>query len=402
VSNRLVRRVLDESYPEPVRRNVTTLTLGRLCANACYRFAAPFLAVIARGLHVSIAELGVAIAVSEICGLTSPLLGHAVDRVGRRGALSIGLIGAGCGAFVAAAAGGRLQFGIGLVLLAQSKVVFDLALGAWVTDHVDYARRGRVVGVTETSWALGLLVGVSVLGIVTAVSSWRWGYATGAIAVVGMGVAVWRRLRDDEPAGAAPPPTHAAVADTAVRARVPRVAVVLAGACMLMAASQCVFVTFGSWLKDTFGFGAAALSAVTFMLGTVELGASVTAARRSDHWGKERSTAAGAVLMVPALLVLWQWHDRVAPGLVLLAVALIGFEFAIVSALPIGATLLPGAPGRSLGMMIATGTAGRAAMSIVATRMYAAHGVSRPMLLGALLATGAAFAFSIGSRVQPR
>ena len=72
----------------------------------------------------------------------------------------------------------------------------------------------------------------------------------------------------------------------------------------LMAATQSLFVTFGPWLEDDFGVGAAGLAAVTFGIGGVELVASLTSAARTDRWGKERSVIAGAGVMVPAGLAL--------------------------------------------------------------------------------------------------
>ena len=62
--------------------------------------------------------------------------------------------------------------------------MFDVGLISWTSDHVAYERRGRVVGIIETSWALGLLVGVTTLGLVAAATSWRWSYVVGAVAVV--------------------------------------------------------------------------------------------------------------------------------------------------------------------------------------------------------------------------
>ena len=41
---------------------------ARLATNAVYRFAPPFLATIARGLDVDLADLGVALAVTELPG----------------------------------------------------------------------------------------------------------------------------------------------------------------------------------------------------------------------------------------------------------------------------------------------------------------------------------------------
>ncbi len=137
-------------------RSATTspLTIGRLWANACYRFAAPFLATIARGFDVSLAEIGVAITITEMLGLLAPLIGRGVDRLPRRVAMAAGLAGVAAAAAIAAAAPNIVVFTIGVMLLGPSKVVFDVGLRPWVTDHVEYERRGRVVGITETSWAL--------------------------------------------------------------------------------------------------------------------------------------------------------------------------------------------------------------------------------------------------------
>ena len=123
----------------------------------------------------------------------------------------IGLVGLSIGAVVAGASTGIVMFTAGLFIVALSKIVFDVSLGAWIADHVPYERRGRVVGLTETSWALGLLVGVSVLGLVTAASSWRWGYGVGAVSVGVMAVFVARRLLDDpaDRRATAIPPTPA-------------------------------------------------------------------------------------------------------------------------------------------------------------------------------------------------
>ena len=62
-------------------RGWSPLTLARFAANAVYRYAPPFLATIARGLDVDIADIGVALAVTEASGLASPLVGQLVDRI---------------------------------------------------------------------------------------------------------------------------------------------------------------------------------------------------------------------------------------------------------------------------------------------------------------------------------
>jgi predicted MFS family arabinose efflux permease len=388
--------MLDDSYPETVRRDVTTVTIAKLTANAAYRFAPPFLATIARGLDVDLTDLGVALAISELCGLSSPLIGRLAERVSRRWAMTGGLVGVAAGAVLAGASTGVVMFGAGLFVLAITKIVFDVGLGAWLADHVPYATRGRVVGLTETAWALGLLVGVSLMGLITAATSWRWGYATAAVAVLVMAGVL--AVRIDAGTRRHPATASPGVADPTARLTGDGwVAVV--GLFCLMSATQALFVTFGPWLEDEFGVSNAGLAAVAFGLGALELAASTTSAARTDRWGKERSVAAGSAVMVPAALALALSDEHLVPGLVLLGLFIAAFEFAIVSCIPIGGELIPGSPARGLGTMIACGTLGRAFTAIPATRLYDRWGLSAAALLGAFFAALAGAAMIVRLRM---
>jgi predicted MFS family arabinose efflux permease len=388
--------MLDESYPEAVRRDVTTVTVAKLTANAAYRFAPPFLATIARGLDVDLTDLGVALAISELCGLSSPLIGRLAERVPRRWSMAGGLVGVATGAALAGASTDVVTFGVGLFVLAISKIVFDVGLGAWIADHVPYATRGRVVGLTETAWAFGLLIGVSLMGLITAATSWRWGYAAAAIAVVVMAGVL--AVRIDAGARRGGPRAPAGAADPTARLTAAGWAAVVGLFC-LMSATQALFVTFGPWLEDEFGVSNAGLAAVAFGLGALELVASTTSAARTDRWGKERSVAAGSAVMVPAALGLAAVDQYLTPGLVLLGLFIAAFEFAIVSCIPIGGELIPGSPARGLGTMIACGTLGRAFTAIPATRLYDRWGLSAAAVLGAVFAALAGAAMLVRLRI---
>jgi predicted MFS family arabinose efflux permease len=144
----------------------------------------------------------------------------------------------------------------------------------------------------------------------------------------------------------------------------------------LMGASQCMFVTFGAWLADDFGVGAFGLAAIGFVLGAVELASSLTSARKTDAWGKERSVLMGSVLMVPTALALAFISDFMYPGLLAIALLILGFEFAVVSMLPLATHLVPSAPGKGFGIVIGAGTFGRGVMSLVATAAYEYSGIA--------------------------
>ncbi|MBM3798816.1 MAG: MFS transporter [Actinobacteria bacterium] len=373
----MLNRILDESYPTETRQHVVALTVARLNANACFRFAPPFLASISDDFDVSLGRLGIALMITEFTMIVAPCLGSIVDRLARRTSMAGGLLGVTAATALAASSPNLVVFTIAIAVLGASKLVFDVGLTAWINDHVDYERRGRVVGITETSWALGLLLGVTIMGLVASATSWRWGYVAGAAGTAIMTLVVASRLRDDEvrsdtsrrDENKAPMPSHGWW--------------VVGSMFFLMAASQCMFVTFGSWLEDEFGFDEARIAAVAFGLGAFELLASITSARRTDVWGKERSTALGAALIVPTGLLFWVGHTNEVSGLVLLALFLLGFEFAIVSLLPLAANAIPESPGRGLGFAIGGGTMGRAVMSFVATATYDAHGIEVPATIGA-------------------
>lgn len=378
----MLGRTLDDTYAETVRRDVTTVTVARLAVNGVYRFAPPFLATIARGLDVTLADLGVAVAVTELCGLLSPVVGRTIDHVPRRTAMAFALLLVATGAAVSGAAPSTLVFGIGLFVVALGANISHVAIGAWVADDVPYDRRSRVVGLTETAWAGGLLIVVSLLGLVSAVGSWRWSYATGAALAVGMAVLLRLRL-PVRPAprrtrSSAEPVSGAPVQPTRLGSRGWLAVVGLFG---LMASAQAIFVTFGAWLEDSFGFTSTGLALATFMIGGFELLASTTSARRTDRWGKERSVIGGTAIMIPAATILALFHGNVVVGLVLVCLFVGAFEFAIVSMIPIGGDLIAGRPARGISSMIAFGTVGRAVAAIPATALYERHGLAWPCVV---------------------
>jgi hypothetical protein len=80
--------------------------------------------------------------------------------------------------------------------------------------------------------------------------------------------------------------------------------------------------------------------------------------------------------MVPSALVLAGFDSVLLVGLVALAVFIIGFEFAVVSMLPIATNLFSAAPGKGFGLVIGAGTFGRGVLTFVATLLYEQFGVS--------------------------
>lgn len=393
----MLERLLDSTYDRAVRDNLLPLTATRLVANTGYRFAPPFIAIIAgaeQGFGVSIAQVGLIISISELAGFVAPLLGTFVDRVSRRTAMATGLAGAFLGIMLMALAPNLAVLCVGLTLLNLLKSCFDLGMAAWIADRVPYERRGRVVGLTETSWALSLLVGVSALGLVTAVSSWRVACVIGGVLIASCAVWLDRRVR--AAGGATHSERHPETTPGRMTLRAWLVPLSMFG---MMGGAQCLFVTFGAWLADDFDVGASGIAAVGFALGVGELVSSTSSARLTDRIGKERSVALGAALMVPSAALLAVFDSSLLVGLVGLAVFIVGFEYGVVSMLPLATNLVDSSPGKGFGLVIGAGTFGRGVLTFVATSLYETTGIPGAALAGiacAVLSAAAIYAFSRG------
>jgi len=356
------------------------LTVAKVGANSAYRFVAPFIATIASGLHVSLTTVGSAIAFGELVGLTAPLLSRLTARFARRNAICGGLFGIAASASLCASSHSAVTFAVGLALMNMSKIVFDLGVISWVTDRVAYAQIGRVLGITELAWAGGLFIGVVLMGLLTGVTSWRWGYVLAIVAVIVLATFTRSKLP------AEPERPRATRQQRLARAKLGRGWWVIVGTMALTASAQALFVTFGKWLQSSFGFSDAGLAVVIFAFGGVELLGTASTVRFLDAWGKQRSVMIGAAVAMPCGLILALLHNHVGPGLVVIGVFIGAFEFTIVSTLSLSSSLIPDHPSTGVSFNAAGGTLGRALMAPIATAAYTHHG----MWLPAVISSGAA------------
>lgn len=387
--------IVDADLDPEVRARLPLLTAGRLVSNTVLRLAVPFLGVIARSLGVPLSTMGNVASAGELTGLLAPFVGRRLDRSRRGAAMTIGTLVVAVGALLAAVSPGPWLLGAAFVLVSFGKLCYDPALSAWVSDRVGYDRRARVLGLVELSWAGSMLVAVPVLGLVVAGPGWRWAYALLAVVAAGMAVVIHRRVRDD---------VHPVVA-AGGRVRFPVTATTVSGVLgfgLLMTAAQTCFVVFGAWVGDAFGFPTAVIGLAAVLLGLMELGATVGAIRMTDRVGKRRALMAGAALMVPTGLALGLAGSRAWLGLPLFALFVLGFEFALISGLPLVAELHPDARASGMGLAIGVGTLGRAIMSVVSTRLYEAHGVGASGAVAAALAAAVIAVFALGLRGQTR
>ena len=373
----------ESAYSAEVRRGLVPFTTAKLVSNSAYRFATPFLATIASGLNVSLSTIGTAVAVGELGGLAAPLLSGVTHRISHRASMIAGLVALAVSATACAASRTVVQFALSLLALTAAQAFFNVGASSWLAARVPYDRLGHAIGITEASWAGSLFIGLVLMGLVSQFTSWRWGYMLAVAAIVILIGVVYHSMSATDPA----PLLAKTDLHPTGRSKVGSGWWLLLSTFALMGAAQCMFVVFGKWLTDEFGFQDANIAALSFALGGAELIAMFLTVRHTDRLGKSTAVIFGASCIIPAGLLLALPGRHLVLSLVALAVYVGAFEFSIVATIPMAGELLPDRPSMGLALRVCASTLGRAALAAPATIAYEHHGIWLPALMGTTCAT---------------
>jgi MFS transporter, DHA1 family, inner membrane transport protein len=351
---------------------------ARTVSNTAYRAVYPFLPVFARALGVDLGTMSLALAARSASGALGPLIAPFTDRHGRRFGLSLGLGLFAAGAFLAFAGRGFELFAAALVLMTIGKYVIDPSILAHLSDLVPYARRGRILALTELSWSLAFIAGIPAAGFLIG----RFGWRSPFLALAGLGLAGLIAVRGAVPRGLGPArqvgdngdADLAGIGHRASYRAVLRSPAALAGIAVILAISvsnELVNLVFGVWLEDSFGLKLAALGATAAVIGLAEFGGEGLVVATVDRIGKTRALMIGLAANAVTALALTQAGRTVAAALVGLALFYMTFEYTVVSMLPVMSEILPRARATLLAFYAASFSLGRAIGSLVSPRLYA-------------------------------
>jgi predicted MFS family arabinose efflux permease len=229
---------------------------------------------------------------------------------------------------------------IGMFISGLSKSIFDPALQAYVGQRVDYHRRGMVIGLIELSWAASTLIGIPLIGLLIDGVGWRSPFLVLSIASMLCWLLLIRVIQPDSPVPGSKPPSlhhwrklfqsHAALGS-------------LAFGFLLGMANDAVFVVYGVWFESSFGLNVVELGFATIVIGLAELGGELLTATISDRLGLKRSVLLGLIITIPGYILLPILGQTLPLALLALFLALICFEFTVVSMFPLVTEVLPAA-----------------------------------------------------------
>lgn len=365
--------VIPSETPPPLsNRTLTTLVVGRTLANLPFRITSPFLPTIARALGVSLSTAGLLASALGAMGVIAPLMGQLSDRYGRRRLIQISLVLLAVMAILAAVS---TDFNVALLAFAGfglAKALHDPSVLAYLGDAVPYQQRGRVMAIAELAWSAAWLFGVPLGGVLierAGLSALWW-----VVAIVGIATAIAIQLTVPPSRN---PNTQVATGtggDWRTLIRNPVVWAVMVVSFLMLFALDNVFILYGAYLEDQFNLTLGAIGLLSIIIAIAEVTAELGAVSLTDRIGKQRSVILGLTGFGVLVLLLPLAGGAAWLTVLAFAVAILVFEYTIVSFVPLVSEVAPNARATLFGIYIGTLGAGRIIAPLVGTRLYEASG----------------------------
>ncbi len=352
------------------------LIILRLVVNTGSRMIFTFLPEFSRGTGIELDTLGRLLSMRDMTGLIAPYIGRRSDRRGTGPVILAGGVLAGVG--MALFALGSLGVVIGMLCYGLAHLAYNIGMNAWLGHEVAYERRGKASGRIEMTWAGAALIGLPTMGLLIDRLGWR--AAPLALAMLALPLTALAATRLPPPRESETGPRVKPDLSTAAWAAVIAFA-------LLTGAAQLLVFSHGIWLEDTYRFDPAQIGFAIVTVGVAELFASYASSQLADRIGKRNSLAVGTVILTIGLGGLAAVDDPpLAIGLSLLVLAFLGFEFGVVSAIPLLAELDPNARAEVIGRAVGLSIVGRALGSVVAAEVILRQGFRTVMVIGVIVA----------------
>lgn len=351
------------------------LAATRLVLNTGYRLVYPFLPAISRGLGISLDRAGVLVSARNLAGAATPLV-VAASRRSTRTLIGLALTLFALGAAITSATSAFWGAFAGFVLMGMGKPAFDVGAMTYLADRTPYERRARYLSVLELTWAGGLLVGAPVSGWLIDRSGWQAPFLVIAL-LAGLALALSLRLLEGaRTAGDGRGRTPAL--DRPARA-------LLVVFLLFSTAAEVVFVVLGSWLELEFGLSIIELGVFAAVVGFSELSGESLTLVFADRMGKRNAIMIGIGLAITGFVAIAVIGGSLLGGLAAAALAFLGFEVTIVSALPFASEVQPAARSRYLGFIQVAMATARAVGALAGNPLFDAFGIRANAAAAAVL-----------------
>ena len=376
---------LDRSLDSKVIRSILAIVFARLVINITKRFPYPFVSAIGASFGVTAGSIQNIIALTNGAGLLSPALGIISEHFGRKRVMvamllmmtlmsGLGAVFADYGVFVVV----MFSFGVG-------KIIYDPTFQAYLGDVIPYSRRARVMGISELSWALSLVIAAPVTGFLLDASTLQAVFAFLTVALACATVALSLLVESDERADHHHDRIRVINPLAAMRivsGHRPALFALLYSLCLTLS-HEIFYINYGLWIEDSFGLALTALGAVTIVIAVAEVIGEFIVISVADHFGPKRTSMTGMLLAALCFFVIPSLSFSLPVAMFGIFVMFICIEASIVSALPLFTELLPQARAVMMSANMGAHSLGRVVGAALGALVYGGTG-GNFMVVGAI------------------
>jgi predicted MFS family arabinose efflux permease len=381
--------------------------LSRLAHDISIRLVYPFTPEIAKGLGLPIDQLGALISLRSGIGVVGPVFGAWSDRIGHRRAMTIGLIVLSGGLFAVGIGAGLLVPAIGFILAGVGSAIYIPTLQAYVSERVPYQRRGRVLGAIELTWATAGMIGLPIVGVSIRSLGWRApfvGLAVAAFACALLTLRLEAAPRNPAKGSVSIGILHAQPSRGFKLSSLPHYKSAIAFIVtwgLVFFAFENIQISYGSWLEQRFGLSAADRGGLQTLFGIFEIAASAGSSAFLDRIGKKRGVTGGLIVVtIGYVLLVTTASSALLLALLAISIAFLGFEFSVVSGIPIMSEQIPEARGTMLALGVMASSLGRMTADLTGSALTASVGftIAAAVSLIAGILTLVVFVFGVKER----
>jgi len=360
-------------------------TLCRLLLNIGRRFVYPFAPALSRGLGVPLTAVTSIIAVCQFSSLIGLLSGPLADRFGYRFMMQAGLAMLAAGMLLCGLSPVYWMVLLGLVLANFGKVLFDPAIQAYIGKKVDYSRRGRAIGISETSWAGSTLIGIPLLGLSIEYLGLNSSFFILAllafVALLALSIVIPADGVSGDDGGEPTQILSSLISLLKIRPAVG----MLAFGFWISFANDNLFVTYGAWFEHDFNISLVSLGFSTVAIGLAELAGESMTAFFSDKLGLKRAVIIGLLAAVTAYLLLPFIGGSLPSAMAALFFVFFAFEFTIVTSFSLSTEIVPAARATMMAGFYATAGLGRMTGVLAGGYLWKMGGIQAVSWTSALL-----------------
>ncbi len=385
-----------------INRSIFAIVCGRLAINISRRFAYPFVAPIGTAFSVPADNIQNVIALTNVSGLLSPVLGTISDHFGRKAVLVGALLAMALMSAVGALFAQYSVFVIVMFGFGVGKIIYDPTFQAYIGDAVHFSRRARVMGIAELSWALSGFISAPVAGFLLDVSTLQAIFLFLALSLALSALACLVMVEADIRPDHKRKQTRLVSPLAAMRmvsAHPPAVFALIFTFC-LTASHEIFYINYGLWMEASFGLVLTALGAITIVISIAEVIGEFIVITLADRFGAKRTSMYGILLAAICFLIIPQLSFSLPLAMAGIFFMFICIETAIVSAIPLFSEILPKSRAVMMSANVGAHSLGRVSGAAAGALIYK-ESAGNFLLIGIVAGILGIAAFAVMNRLIP-